>query len=104
MVTVLHVPKHEYSYTFQYPNPPENNFEMGMKLEAPDPRNSTSTCVATVISKLGPRLRLRLEGGDEKNDFWRLIDSSEIREIGHCKQEGGMLQPPLGERSRCPGT
>ncbi|XP_022905806.1 polycomb protein Scm [Onthophagus taurus] len=82
----------------QAPNPPINEFKMGMKLEALDPRNVTSTCIATVISILGPRLRLRLDGSDNKNDFWRLVDSSEIHPIGHCEKSGGMLQPPLGFR------
>lgn len=79
-------------------NPPINDFKVGMKLEALDPRNVTSTCIATVISILGPRLRLRLDGSDNKNDFWRLVDSSEINAIGHCEKTGGMLQPPLGFR------
>lgn len=69
-----------------------------MKLEALDPRNVTSTCIATVVGVQGPRLRLRLDGGDNKNDFWRLVDSGEVRPIGHCERSGGMLQPPLGFR------
>lgn len=69
-----------------------------MKLEALDPRNLTSTCIATVVGVLGPRLRLRLDGSDNKNDFWRLVDSNEIHPIGHCEKSGGMLQPPLGFR------
>lgn len=69
-----------------------------MKLEALDPRNVTSTCIATVVGVLGSRLRLRLDGSDNKNDFWRLVDSSEIHAIGHCEKNGGMLQPPLGFR------
>ncbi|XP_050299578.1 polycomb protein Scm-like isoform X1 [Anthonomus grandis grandis] len=82
----------------QSPKPPLNDFKVGMKLEAIDPRTTTSTCIATVISTLGPRLRLRLDGSDNKNDFWRLVDSSEIHPIGHCEKSGGMLQPPLGFR------
>ncbi|KAG5891166.1 hypothetical protein JTB14_000554 [Gonioctena quinquepunctata] len=82
----------------QASSPPLNDFKVGMKLEALDPRNVTSTCIATVISILGPRLRLRLDGSDNKNDFWRLVDSSEIHTIGHCEKSGGMLQPPLGFR------
>ncbi|XP_015925677.1 polycomb protein SCMH1 isoform X2 [Parasteatoda tepidariorum] len=82
----------------QYPIPPKNEFRLGMKLEAYDPRNVTSTCIATVVAMLGPLLRLRLDGGDNKNDFWRLVDSSEIHPIGHCEKNGGMLQPPLGFR------
>lgn len=68
-----------------------------MKLEAKDPRNLTSTCIATVICKAGPRLRLRLDGGDNKNDFWRLVDSDEISMIGNTEKNDGMLQPPLGK-------
>lgn len=69
-----------------------------MKLEALDPRNVTSTCIATVVGVLGSRLRLRLDGSDSQNDFWRLVDSTEIHTIGHCEKNNGMLQPPLGFR------
>lgn len=69
-----------------------------MKLEALDSRNVTSTCIATVVGVLGSRLRLRLDGSDNTNDFWRLVDSNEIHPIGHCEKNGGMLQPPLGFR------
>ncbi|KAL1437714.1 hypothetical protein MTO96_048669 [Rhipicephalus appendiculatus] len=82
----------------QNPVPPKNEFRAGMKLEAQDPRNVTSTCIATVVGIQGPRLRLRLDGGDNKNDFWRLVDSEEVKPIGHCERVGGMLQPPLGFR------
>lgn len=69
-----------------------------MKLEAVDPRNVNSICIATVVGVLGSRLRLRLDGSDNKNDFWRLVDSSEIKTVGYCERNGGMLQPPLGFR------
>ncbi|XP_011499412.1 PREDICTED: polycomb protein Scm [Ceratosolen solmsi marchali] len=82
----------------QHDEPPTNEFQIGMKLEALDPRNVTSTCIATVVGIHGPRLRLRLDGSDNKNDFWRLVDSNEIHPIGHCEKSGGMLQPPLGFR------
>ncbi|KAG6453451.1 hypothetical protein O3G_MSEX008162 [Manduca sexta] len=78
--------------------PPVNDFKVGMKLEALDPRNLTSTCIATVVGVLGPRLRLRLDGSDNKNDFWRLVDAGDIHPIGHCEKNDGMLQPPLGFR------
>lgn len=68
-----------------------------MKLEALDPRCVTSTCIGTVINVLGSRLRIRLDGSDNQNDFWRLVDNShEIHAIGHCERNGGQLQPPLG--------
>uniref|UniRef100_A0A6A7FTB4 Polycomb protein SCMH1-like n=1 Tax=Hirondellea gigas TaxID=1518452 RepID=A0A6A7FTB4_9CRUS len=83
----------------QHRVPPKNEFKVNMKLEALDPRNVTSTCIATVVGTLGPRLRLRLDGSDNKNDFWRLVDChNEIHPIGHCEEHGGMLQPPLGFR------
>ena len=44
----------------------------------------------------GPRLKLRLDGSDDKNDFWRLVDSSDLHPIGYCEKNGGLLQPPLG--------
>ncbi|XP_075445906.1 sex comb on midleg-like protein 2 isoform X2 [Ascaphus truei] len=78
--------------------PPSNDFKVGMKLEAHDPRNITSICIATVIGITGARLRLRLDGSDNKNDFWRLVDSSDIQQIGTCEKKGDMLQPPLGFR------
>ncbi len=68
-----------------------------MKLEAHDPRNSTSVCIATVMGLTGVRLRLRLDGSDNSNDFWRLVDSSDIQPIGTCEKNGDMLQPPLGK-------
>ena len=67
-----------------------------MKLEARDPRNSTSVCIATVMGVTGVRLRLRLDGSDNTNDFWCLVDSADIQPIGTCEKKGDMLQPPLG--------
>ncbi|CAL8273657.1 unnamed protein product [Arctogadus glacialis] len=78
--------------------PPSNDFKVGMKLEARDPRNSTSVCIATVMGVTGVRLRLRLDGSDNTNDFWCLVDSSDIQPIGTCEKKGDMLQPPLGFR------
>ena len=75
-----------------------------MKLEAHDPRNSTSVCIATVMGLTGVRLRLRLDGSDNSNDFWRLVDSSDIQPIGTCEKNGDMLQPPLGKTVRGGGT
>lgn len=76
--------------------PPTNDFKVGMKLEAHDPRSITSVCIATVVGITGARLRLRLDGSDNRNDFWRLVDSSDIQPVGTCEKEGDLLQPPLG--------
>lgn len=86
-------------HCFRQPRiPPSNEFKINMKLEAQDPRNVTSICIATVVGITGARLRLRLDGSDNKNDFWRLVDSSDIQPIGTCEKNSGMLQPPLGFR------
>ncbi|XP_077338340.1 sex comb on midleg-like protein 2 isoform X1 [Lithobates pipiens] len=85
-------------YFRQSRTPPTNEFKVGMKVEAHDPRNVTSVCIATVIGISGARLRLRLDGSDDKNDFWRLVDASDIQQIGTCEKKGDMLQPPLGFR------
>ncbi|KAM6143387.1 sex comb on midleg-like protein 2 [Erethizon dorsatum] len=76
--------------------PPANDFKVGMKLEAHDPHSVTSVCIATVIAISGARLYLRLDGSDNSNDFWRLIDSSDIQPVGTCEKGGNLLQPPLG--------
>jgi len=92
-------------FSLQSYTPPANEFKISMKLEAQDPRNTTSTCIATVVGLTGARLRLRLDGSDNKNDFWRLVDSAEIQPIGNCEKNGGMLQPPLGElQFSCPDS
>ncbi|XP_078538032.1 polycomb protein SCMH1 [Lissotriton helveticus] len=88
-------PSHCFKQSY---SPPNNDFKIGMKLEAQDPRNTTSICIATVVGLTGARLRLRLDGSDNKNDFWRLVDATEIQPIGNCEKNGGMLQPPLGFR------
>lgn len=85
-----------YDCYFQHAVPPINEFKVGMKLEASDPRNLTSTCIASVVSIRGPRLGLRLDGGDDKNDFWRLVDSSDLHPVGYIEKNGDLLQPPLG--------
>ena len=85
----------------QWPVPPSNEFGVAMKLEACDPRSLTSICVATVVGLQGARLRLRLDGSDNKNDFWRLVDSSDLHPIGYCESHGGLLQPPLGQWGGC---
>ncbi|QQP56607.1 Polycomb protein SCMH1like [Caligus rogercresseyi] len=75
--------------------PPSNEFSINAKVEALDPR-SQSTCIATVVGLSGARVRLRLDGSDSKNDFWLLVDSGDLNEMGTCEKNGNMLQPPIG--------
>uniref|UniRef100_A0A1I8JNH5 SLED domain-containing protein n=1 Tax=Macrostomum lignano TaxID=282301 RepID=A0A1I8JNH5_9PLAT len=76
----------------QAANPPSNDFQPGQRLESRDPRNPDNTCIATVVECLGPRLRLRLDGSDDRNDFYRLVDSDDI--FPHPTSR--FLVPPLG--------
>ncbi len=62
--------------------PPVNEFTVKDKLESVDPRNQDSWCIGTIVEKDGPRLRIRLDGTDDRNDFWRLVDSPDIRPYG----------------------
>jgi len=62
--------------------PPVNEFNVNDKIESVDPRNQDSWCIGTIIEKDGPRLRIRLDGTDDRNDFWRLVDSTDIRCYG----------------------
>lgn len=68
-----------------------------MKLEAHDPCNINSVCIASVVAISGARLCLRLDGDESKTDFWRLVDSSDIQPVGTCENKGELLQPPLGK-------
>ncbi|UJR16455.1 hypothetical protein I4U23_003357 [Adineta vaga] len=76
--------------------PPPNEFQIGEKLETIDPRNQDSWCIGTVVHKDGPRLCLRLDGTDDRNDFWRLVDSAAIRCYETTEKLGGQIVPPLG--------
>ncbi|CAF0921739.1 unnamed protein product [Adineta steineri] len=76
--------------------PPKNEFNIGEKLETIDPRNQDSWCIGTVVDKEGARLRIRLDGTDDRNDFWRLVDSADIRYYGTTEKLRGQIVPPLG--------
>jgi polycomb protein SCMH1 len=81
---------------FQHEEPPVNEFKVGNKLETYDPRNTSSTCIGTVIEINGPRMRLRLDGTDDRNDFWLMVDSDLIHPFQYSARHGRKIQPPLG--------
>lgn len=74
--------RYVYIFSLKALIPPKNEFNIGEKVESIDPRNQDSWCIATVVDKDGPRIRLRLDGTDNRNDFWRLVDSTDIRSYG----------------------
>ncbi|CAH8624954.1 unnamed protein product [Heterobilharzia americana] len=53
---------------------------------------AASFSLARVIETCGPRLRIRLVGTDDRNDYWFLVDSDQIR----AYPSGNPLQPPFG--------
>ncbi|OAF70616.1 Sex comb on midleg-like protein 2 [Intoshia linei] len=85
-----------YEYFMQNYEIPENRFKEGMRVETCDPRIPNQICVATIVGMTGPRIRLRLDGTDGTNDFWHMVDSSNIQPMGTAKAQQKMVQPPLG--------
>lgn len=65
-----------------------NNFEIGQKLEAIDPQNSSLFCVCTIVEKCGYRLKLRFDGYSPIYDFWVNADSTNIFPAGYCSKTG----------------
>lgn len=56
-------------------------------------------CIATVVETQGPRIRLRLDGTDDRNDFWLLVDSEHIHPFEWTTKQGDTIKPPLGFRN-----
>ena len=80
----------------QIADAPTNFFKIGHKLETNDPRNKASLCIASVIEVQGSRLRLRLDGSDDRNDFWLMCDSDQIHPFEYSTRKGLKIQPPMG--------
>jgi hypothetical protein len=81
---------------FQNTDQFKNEFKPGYKLETNDPRNTSSICIATVIEVRGARLRLRLDGSDDRNDFWKICDSKELHPFEYSTKKGIKISPPMG--------
>ncbi|VDK61645.1 unnamed protein product, partial [Anisakis simplex] len=83
-------------YFFQDPTIPENKFEVGHKIELPDPRGNDVQCIATVVSVHSVWICARLDGEDASNDQWMICDDDRIRPVGDAERKGIGLQPPYG--------
>lgn len=83
--------------------PPENDFEPNQKLEVTSADGAEFVHLATVISKLGPRLQLRLDGCDNSNDFYELVDSDRIHPFGTSDRKGWFRAAPLRFRKDAAG-
>ncbi|KAG5678683.1 hypothetical protein PVAND_008334 [Polypedilum vanderplanki] len=71
-----------------------NQFKVGMKLEAIDPKNQHLFCICSVEEKLGARMKLRFDGYSSVYNFWVNIDSPNIFPIGFCQSTGRKLTVP----------
>lgn len=49
-----------------------------------------------MIEVSGSRIRLRLDGTDDRNDFWLMCDSDLIHPYGFTSKQMRKIQPPLG--------
>ncbi len=87
-----------------YPQPP-GNFSAGMKLEAVDPLNLASVCVATVMKVLRfGYVMIRIDGyeTDETGSDWFCYHASSplIFPPGFCEKNRIKLKPPAGWEDR----
>lgn len=71
-----------------------NPFEIGQKLEAIDPLNSSLFCVVTITEKCGYRIKLHFDGYLDVHDFWVNADSVDIFPAGFCNKTGRKLEHP----------
>lgn len=76
------------------PSPPDNLFEIGMKLEAVDRKNPHLICPATVGAVNGHQIHVTFDGWRGAFDYWCRYDSRDIFPVGWCALSGYPLQPP----------
>eukprot|EP00794_Sanderia_malayensis_P006848 gene6848-7617_t len=69
-------------------------FQIGMKLEAVDLRESSFICPATVIEIRGSLLRIHFDGWDSTFDQWCDFESLDLFPVGWCEKNSHLLQPP----------
>ncbi|THD26983.1 Polycomb protein SCMH1 [Fasciola hepatica] len=76
------------------PDPADNYFQVGDKLEAVDRRNTQLICPATVGAVNGQHILVRFDGWSGAFDYWTRFDSRELFPVGWCKRADFPLQPP----------
>ncbi len=80
----------------QPPEPPVNEFRVNQKLELNSPTNDFDFVhLASVVSYVGPRLQLRLDGCDSSNDIFELVDSQAIHPVGARLERKKYFAAPL---------
>lgn len=75
-------------------HPPTHSFQIGMKLEAVDKKNSSLVCVATVTDVMGNRFLIHFDGWEDIYDYWADPCSPHIHPVNWCQENGHVLTPP----------
>ncbi|XP_022236007.1 lethal(3)malignant brain tumor-like protein 1 [Limulus polyphemus] len=89
-------PKHLFSRKKSQQVTP-HGFQVGMKLEAVDKKNTTLVCVATVTDVLDSRFLVHFDGWVDMYDYWVDPTSPYIHPINWCRDTGHILTPPNSE-------
>lgn len=74
--------------------PSQNNFRVGMKLEAVDRKNPYLICPATIGEVKGDDVFITFDGWRGAFDYWCKYDSRDIFPVGWCLMTNHSLQPP----------
>ena len=76
------------------PRPPRNEFKVGQKLEAVDPKNPHLICPATIKEIASNRVLVSFDGWSQSSQFWCMFNSRDLFPCGWCKKSGHTLQYP----------
>ena len=77
------------------PNKPiKNEFKVGQKLEAVDPKNPQLICPATVKELKRNEILISFDGWSQSSQFWCNYSSRDIFPANWCKTAGHILQMP----------
>ena len=69
-------------------------FEVGQKLEAIDPRNTSLVRVATIVELEEFRLKIHFDGWSSIYDYWFDTDSVDLHPVKWAHRTGHPLEPP----------
>ncbi|KAF5401010.1 Polycomb protein SCMH1 [Paragonimus heterotremus] len=84
------------------PDPADNCFQVGDKLEAVDRRNTQLICPASVGAVNGQHILVSFDGWSGAFDYWTRFDSRELFPVGWCKLADYPLQAPGPNALRSP--
>ncbi|XP_002122746.2 lethal(3)malignant brain tumor-like protein 4 [Ciona intestinalis] len=78
----------------------QHEFEVGMKLEAVDPRNQSLVRIATVSEIEKHRIKVHFDDWNTIYDEWYDVDSFDIHPINWCQKTDHPLEPPVVVKDR----